>query len=206
MHGEGRLVRRSTPGVKSRALLLAVAVAVAANGCAGAGQGPGGASDNTPPEQVRGPRLALELPRLDGRPLDVRIFRGRAVLLVAFLMDNLGSHALLRNAEQVAQAHPDDVVVVAISGDHQQYVAHERFDQRAILLQSFARVLNLQRTHVVVADDAVRSGESPLGAIRTVPTVFLVNRAGVLARRIEGYLTVPQLERLVGPAVPPSRR
>ncbi len=141
--------------------------------------------------------LALVLDGLDGQPVDIAQFRGRAVLIVAFLMDDLPSQGHMRHVEHVARDFGDDLVVLAVSGDRQPYRLHR--DMAAI----FTRVNELQRTRILLADDAVRDGASGLGSIDGVPTTFLVNRAGVIARRVAGYVDYPQLRALVAPAVPP---
>lgn len=145
----------------------------------------------------RGQRIAMQLERADGSSLDLASLRGRALVVIAFTMDDLASHATLRNAERVAERCPEDIAVVAVSGGH--FVPY----QHRILLQSFANVLGLRRTQLALADDVVRRGESPLGVINAVPTIFLINRAGVIARRVEGYQSPAQLGVLIAPAVPP---
>src|SRR5439155_1513101 len=57
-----------------------------------------------PPRSVQ-----MALDGLDGAPVEVAGFRGRAVLVVAFMMDDLNSQALLRDVERVARAHPEDL-------------------------------------------------------------------------------------------------
>jgi peroxiredoxin len=138
----------------------------------------------------------MVLERANGEPLELASFRGRAVLLVAFTMDDMNSQATLRHVEELVQAHPEDLAAVAISGDRHPHWQHRQ------LLRVFAGVLELSRTEVVLADDALRDGATPLGAIEHVPTVFLVNRAGVIARRLEGYQGRAELEALVTPALP----
>lgn len=140
--------------------------------------------------------IVLTLERSDGHRVDLANYRGLAVLLVAFTMDHLPSQALLRHLETLARAHPDDLRVVAISGDRHPRERHRE------LLQIFGSVLGLERTELVLADDALRNGASPLGVIERVPTIFLVNRAGAIARRVEGYLDLPALRTLIAPALP----
>jgi hypothetical protein len=147
----------------------------------------------TPAQQTP---LALTLDGLDGRPVDIATFRGRAVLIIAFFMDDLPSQGILRHAERLARELGDDVAVLAISGDREPYHTHRE------MAQIYARVNELQRTQILLADDPVRDGSSPLGAIEAVPTTFLVNRAGVIARRVQGYQDYAALRALVAPALP----
>lgn len=139
----------------------------------------------------------MTLQRADGRAVDLASERGRAVLVVAFLMDDLRSQAMLRDAERVARAHPDDLRVLALSGDRHPSGRHRE------LLSVYAEVLELRTSIAVLADDAIRDGATALGLIERVPVVYLINRAGVLARRVDGPMTYPQLEALVAPALPP---
>ena len=175
------------------ALIASIAVS-----CGGAQGSHGTASGDLPGTAVAGAApIALTLERADGETVDIATYRGRAVLIIAFQMDDVNSQATIEHADQVARAHPDDVAVIAITGDRHPRARHRD------LARVFASVSGLQRTDVVLADDPVRDGASALGAITHVPTTFLVNRAGAIARRIEGYLTLPQFEALVGPALPP---
>ncbi|MEI8256289.1 MAG: hypothetical protein WCJ30_11515 [Deltaproteobacteria bacterium] len=180
-----------------RAVLACVALGTGSLSCAG-GHASARGDDSTlvgvtSADQVP---LALVLDGLDGTPVDIAQYRGRAVLVIAFLMDDLPSHSHMRHVEHVAREFGDDLVVLAVAGDRQPYRLHR--DMAAI----FARVNELQRTHILLADDAVRDGASGLGSIDAVPTTFLVNRAGVIARRVAGYMDYPQLRALVEPAVP----
>jgi hypothetical protein len=179
---------------------LVAPLAIALTSCAGSSSNQSGtATQNevigvTPAQQMP---LALALDGLDGRPVDIATFRGRAVLLIAFFMDDLPSQGILRHAERLARELGDDVAVVAVSGDRQPYRTHRD------MAQIFARVNELQRTQILLADDAVRDGTSPLGEIEAVPTTFLVNRAGIVARRVQGYQDYSALRALVAPALPP---
>ncbi len=152
-----------------------------------------------PPEVAHGPPLTLSFERADGQTRDVTTLRGRAVLIVAARMDDLRSQAYVHSVERIARAHPDDLSVFVMLGDDYPH------NQMAVLATSYARVMELQRSEVVLADAATRAGETQLGAIDRVPTTFLVNRAGVVSRRVEGLLTPSQLFDLVRPALPPGR-
>ena len=148
----------------------------------------------TPADQTP---LTLTLDRMDGHPVDVVQLRGRAVLIIAFLMDDLSSQGELRHAERIAHELGDDIAVLAISGSRDPYRTHRE------MLQIFARVNELQQTQLLLADDSVREGSTALGSIDAVPTTYLVNRAGVIARRVTGYLDYTQLRDLIAPAIPP---
>ncbi len=142
--------------------------------------------------------IELALETTTGDTLELATLRGRAVLVVAFNHDDLRSHATLREAERVARAHPDSLAVVAICGNPGS------FRTLRTLLEAFAHVLELERTVVVVASDAVREGTSPLGPVPNVPTTILINRAGIVSRTVIGLLSQREIEAIVRPALPPG--
>jgi hypothetical protein len=140
--------------------------------------------------------LTLETARGDSIALES--LRGRAVLVIAFTHDDLRSHATLREAEQVARAHPGSLAVISVCGN-QAPPATLR-----ILLQTFASVLELERVVVTLASAEVREGTSPLGPIEGVPTTILINRAGYVSRTVTGVLDRRAIEAIVAPALPPG--
>ena len=180
-----------------RHALFALALALHA-GCASA-LSPGSVGTpefaSVPPQHDR-VRLVLET--LDDRHIDVADHRGKAVLILAFSTENVASHALARNLEAVARAHPDDLAVIAIAGDDLADRAARR-----TMLQTWRDVADLQHVTVAYASDDVRAGTSALGLIEHVPTLYFLNRVGAIVRRIEAFLTVEQIEALVAPARPP---
>jgi hypothetical protein len=142
--------------------------------------------------------ISLALDTVAGEPLELASLRGRAVLVVAFNHDDLRSQATLREAERVARAHRESLVVVAMCGNPGSHRTLRT------LLEAFTQVLELRQTTVVVASDAVREGTSPLGPIEHVPTTILINRAGVVSRTVVGLLDQQAIEALVRPALPPG--
>lgn len=56
---------------------------------------------------------------------------------------------------------------------------------------------------VLVADDYVRSGRSPYGVIRAIPTSVLLDRAGKVAAAYEGPADPAGLEKVIGKLVAP---
>lgn len=120
------------------------------------------------------------------------------MLVIAFNYDDLRSQATLRNAERVARAHRESLTVLALCGNPGP------FRTLRLLLETFARVLELEATQIVIADDRVREGTSPLGAIEHVPTSILINRAGIVSRTVVGLLDQQEIEALVRPALPPG--
>jgi hypothetical protein len=58
---------------------------------------------------------------------------------------------------------------------------------------------------LALASDELRAGETALGRIEHVPTLFFLNRAGVIVRRLEAVLSDAQVEALIAPAIPPGQ-
>jgi hypothetical protein len=140
--------------------------------------------------------MDLRVQCLDGE-LSLASLRGRAVLLVAFSTENLASQLLLRHVDGVAANHRDDLVAVALAGD--------RMDPPDLgtVLTTYRDIAGLTSTRMCFADDVIRSGESDLGRVDHVPTLFVLNRAGGVARRLEDVPTREALEAMVAPALPP---
>jgi hypothetical protein len=142
--------------------------------------------------------VRLVLQTLSGQPVDVADHRGKAVLLVAFSTDSMACQATLRSLERVARRHPETLAAIAIAGDTGDSVSLHT------TLSAYRDVLGLERTVITLADSSMREGTSVLGLIEHVPTVFFLNRLGVVVRRLEGLLTDAQIERLIAPAIPPG--
>lgn len=193
----------ASPAPATRAsspLVLACVLALCA-GCYAATrsgpQGSGSPDEFTAPPSQEPVRLVLETAA--GAHVDLADYRGLALLVVAFTTDNLASQAMVRNLERVARRHPDALAVVAVAGD--------AGDARTLrtLLDAYRAVAGLERVVLARAGDDVRSGASVLGLIEHVPTLYFINRAGVIVRRIEAVYSEAQLEALVAPALPPRR-
>jgi hypothetical protein len=143
--------------------------------------------------------VRLVLQTVSGDHLDIADHRGKAVLVLAFTTDHLVSQAMVRNLERVARRHPDSLAVIAIAGD-----TGSPSTLRAVL-EAYRTVANLERVILTLAGDDVRNGVSALGLIEHVPTLFFLNRAGIISRRLEALLSEQQIETLIAPALPPGR-
>lgn len=149
----------------------------------------------------RGAPLELELTAPFGDAVTPRDLRGRVVLLAFVNADDIGCQAQTRPLESLGAAYdPDDLAVVVVVGDAPAGVAART------MLEAWRDVTGLRHARYALAPEAVREGESPLGAITRVPTLVLLNRAGVVARRVEGFQPLAQLEALVAPAHPRRAR
>jgi hypothetical protein len=194
----GRMTTLSVRTIAALSLALCSSLLAPSAGCA---SGAGNSRSTTPIGAAGTPSpapISLSLESLSGEPLELASLRGRAVLVIAFNHDDLRSQATLRDAERVARAHPETLTVVALCGNPGS------FRTLRLLLETFARVLELEATKVVMADDRVREGTSPLGAIEHVPTTILINRAGVVSRTVVGLIDQRAIEELVRPALPPG--
>ncbi len=176
---------------KSSAQALALCLSL---GCTSARvAAPEPSSSFAPPTQEP-VRLVLATPW--GDHLDLADHRGKAVLVLAFDTDHLASQAMIRNLERVAQRHPETLAVIAIAGD-----TGDAQTLRTVL-EAYRTVTGLERVTVALASDEVRNGTSPLGLIEHVPTLYFINRAGVIVRRLEALLSEQQIETLIAPAIP----
>lgn len=138
----------------------------------------------------------LDLPSPFGDAVNPRDLRGRVVLLAFVNTDDINCQALARPLETLAARYDDDLAVVLVAGDASEGLAART------LLEAWRDVTGLRHARYALATDAVRAGESPVGAIAHVPTLVLLNRAGAITRRVEGFQSVSQLEALVAPAHP----
>lgn len=143
--------------------------------------------------------VSLVLQTWSGEHIDVADHRGEAVLVFAFTTDNLACQAMIRNLERVARRHPQSLAVIAVAGD-----TGDALTLRTAL-DAYRTVTGLERVIVTVASDEVRNGASALGLVEHVPTLFFLNRAGIISRRLEALLSEPQIETLIAPALPPGR-
>ena len=159
--------------VRATAMLLAIAA------CAGA-----------PPPAPRGPLgppVALTLPALDGGDVDVARYRGQIVVLHVF---TTGSLAAAADVEQMQAAHDAKrafVIGVALDLDGRALVAPWRDGSRVTYL-------------IALADDRVRAGQSPLGAVTEVPITIVLDRAGRPVARVARQLADGELDALIASA------
>jgi hypothetical protein len=155
---------------------VGLALALALPGC-------GGAQRPAP----RAPPLTLALPALDGGELQLADLRGQVVVLHAF---TTWSVAAQLDVEQLAAA--DDLADVTVVG-----VA---LDPDGRVLVAPWRTAGDVRYLLVLADDRVRAGHSPLGKLPEVPTTLVLDREGRLVARVERQLAPGELPRLIAAA------
>jgi len=142
--------------------------------------------------------VTLSVDAVGGRRVDLAALRGRAIVVAALSTNDLGGHALARNLERLAAAHGDDLAVLLLATDGYDPPTMQ------VALEVFAEVVGLHRAAVAPIPAEVRAGSTPFGEVGLEPLVFLVNRAGRVARRLEGYQTMAALQSLIAPALPPG--
>ena len=160
----------------SRACALLL-LGLAAGACGGAGRG-----------TTSGVPVRLRLAALDGGEIDTAVHLGRVVVLHLFTTDGVASQL---DGDQLADLHrrePRRAVVIGVVVDPVSYS----------IANAWRRGMNT-RYLIAMADDALRRGASPLGAVRTVPTTVVLDPQGRTAHRIERPLGPGELAKLVAP-------
>jgi hypothetical protein len=162
-----------------RAAAIAIAAAIAACGGASA-QGPAALAPVGPP-------MILTLPALDGGDVDVTRYRGQVVVLHVFTTASLAAAADVDQLEAAWTAKRAVVIGVALDLDGRPLVAPWRAGSSVTYL-------------VALADDAVRAGKSPLGAIDAVPITIVLDRRGRPVARIDRQLATGELDAVIAGA------
>lgn len=135
----------------------------------------------------RRPLDPVILPLVEGGELDLTELRGRVVVLFFFTTYSGPAQALAPFVAQVALRHADDeltIVGVALEPDAQPVVEAWR---------DFVGV----PFPVVLADEALVAGRSPLGPIPAVPSFAFLDRHGALRGWDVRLLREQQLDALV---------
>ena len=187
-------VAAAVRGSAARALLGSLLVA----GCAHRAVAPSPTATATAEAAVDLRDMTLAVDAVGHRRVDLAALRGRAILVAALSTNDLGGHALARNLERLATAHGDDLAVLILATDGYDAPTLQ------VALEVFADVVGLRHAAVAPIPAAVRAGSTPIGEVGLAPLVVLVNRAGRVARRLEGYQTMAALQALIAPALPPG--
>lgn len=182
---------RGARAAAHRLVVAALAAAAAGAALAIAASGCGGRTPRPAAPGARGAGLRLILPAIDGGDVDTARYRGEVVVLHLF---ESSSGPAQRDAAELQALHrhyPSRVRVIGIDLDRDGTPA----------AQAWRRVLGLDYL-LTVAPPAVRSGQSPLGAIRAVPTTVVLDTLGMVAHRIDRPLAPGEIDRLVVPLLP----
>jgi hypothetical protein len=145
------------------ALVLALGAAIA---CSGAG------ARDTP--RHRAP-VSLTLPAADGGEIDFLRLRGRLVVVHVFATWSLDAQADIEQLDAVFAGNA--VAVVGLAVDLNGTVAVPPWQRGSGA-----------RYPAALADDGVRAGNSPFGAVDRVPMTFILDRSGVIVRHHVGRL------------------
>jgi len=149
----------------------------------------GGAPRVPPAAPLAREPVDLTLPSVDGADIDVTRWRGKHVAVHFASTSSLDSQAdveELRRTRETAK----DLVLVEIVMDEDPRLAAPWADASRI------------DWSVLLPTPEVREGSSTFGAIRVVPTTFLLGRDGRLVWRWEGALPKDRLKREL-PRLPP---
>ncbi|MCA9674496.1 MAG: TlpA family protein disulfide reductase, partial [Myxococcales bacterium] len=131
--------------------------------------------------------IAMTLPALDGGELDLASWRGRVVVIHVFTTWSMAATADV--PQLVAADQRDDVSVVGLALDREGRTT----------VAPWRRALGV-RYLVTLADDAMIAGHSPLGPLEVVPATIVLDRRGVIARRVDRPLADDELPRLIAEA------
>jgi peroxiredoxin len=126
--------------------------------------------------------IALVLRAADGGEIDVLDYRGKVVVLHVFTTWSL---AATGDVPQLIAAHDrpgKEVVVIGIATDLEGYS----------VVSPWRSALDV-RYLIAIADEALRAGDTALGALPVVPTTLVLDRNGAIAKRIERQLAPGEL-------------
>jgi hypothetical protein len=142
--------------------------------------------------------VTLAVDAVGGRRVDLAALRGRGIVVAMLSTNDLGGHALARNLERLAAAHPDDLAVLILATDGYESGTLQ------VALEVFVDVVGVRHAAVAPIPAEVRAGSTPFGEVGLAPLVFVVNRAGRVARRVEGYQSLAALQAMTAPTLPPG--
>ena len=146
--------------------------------CGGAQRGSGSAGPPLDP---------IVLQRVEGGALDLSELRGRVVVLFFFTTYSGPAQALAPFVSQVAVRHAgDDLSVVGVALEPGELAIVEAW--RDFVGVTFP---------VLLADEAMMTGDSPLGRIPAVPSFAFLDRQGALVGWDIRLLRETQLEQIV---------
>lgn len=130
-------------------------------------------------------RVALAMEALDGTPITLGGLRGRPVVLT--VMTTWAEPALLEvpRLEAIRARYPEEALAIVSVA----------LDEDPKMVRIFARTFAIRYTVATVLDRAgFTSDAGPLGAIRILPTTFLLDHEGRIAARMEGTWPAGALE------------
>lgn len=162
-------------------LSLSVAVSALASAC-------GGDKRDTTAAQGGASRLSVRMtmPAVDGGEIDLARYRGRVVVLHLFDTDTASAALDVEELSALTARRPEQAIVIGICLDR----------EGTSMARAWRRALGV-RYLVALGDDELRQGRSSLGRFRVVPSTFVLDRAGVMVRRIERPLERGEIDAVV---------
>lgn len=147
-------------------------------------------ASNSPPSTsdlaiVRSAPVQFTYHANSGEPITEQRFRGRTTIVAMVTTYDLGSQILLRRVEEVVRTFKPRINALAVVLEPPSY---------AILLDTFRESLNLSFP-IALADTATRDGRSPFGLFDHVPHLVFLDRQGRPVLRLDGPLSVAELEQ-----------
>jgi hypothetical protein len=144
-----------------------------------------GGGQRKPDDPAIGTPVALVLPSADGDVVDLARFRGRVLVVHVALTGSLDSQSDVEELRRAREANRALALAELVFDDG-----------GARLAVPWANASGIDWA-VLLPSAAVRSGESPFGPIRVIPTTFVVGRDGRISWRWEGALPRGRLARAV---------
>jgi peroxiredoxin len=166
-----------------RRLLLGLSVIVSAlaSACGGGQHDSATAGGGASPLSIR-----MTMPAVDGGMIDLARYRGRVVVLHLFDTDTASAALDVEELSALTARRPEQAIVIGICLDR----------EGTTMARAWRRALGV-RYLVALGDEQLRQGRSPLGRFRVVPSTFVLDRAGVLVRRIERPLQRGEIDAVV---------
>lgn len=160
---------------------LLLGTLIAATACGGSQKRPDGAAANAG-------SIRMRLTAVDGGEIDLATYRGRVVVLHLFDTDSTAAALDAEQLSDLTRRRRDETRVIGICVDREGYP----------MAAAWRKALAVPYM-IALGDDAVRTGGSPLGKFRIVPTTIVLDRAGAIAARVDRPLQPGELETLVAP-------
>lgn len=158
-----------SPSIPAARATRLFAIALALYGCACSPRATGESDVETIGERP----IGLALATIGGKPLSLAALQGKPLLLVLFATYDSASQLLWEPVERAQERFEGlQVVGVALQPD------------AAVLLPMYARTLELRATLAHDPHNLLLAGDTDLGAIEAIPTLYLLSAEGhIIARR-----------------------
>lgn len=132
--------------------------------------------------------IRLRLTAVDGGEIDLATYRGRVVVLHLFDTDSTAAALDAEQLSDLTRRRRDHTRVIGICLDREGYP----------MAAAWRKALNVPYM-IALGNDAMRTGGSPLGKLKIVPTTIVLDRSGTVVARVDRPLQPDELETLVAP-------